>query len=456
MLNISDNPVTGIAERANLRSAGILTPKPRNLRRRYILLSVGAALGAMLFLPWTQTVSGTGRITTLKPGQRPQELHSSIGGRIEQWFVKEGDFVQAGDTLLYLSEIKEDYFDPSLLPRTRTQIDAKSFAVESYKEKAGALDQRINALEEGKKLKLRQAANKIEQARLKIKSDSIEAQAAKVNYDITVQQYDRINTLFQQGLKSKTDRESRELKRQEAQAKLISARNKLLTSRNELLNIQVELVSVGNDYVEKIAKARSEKFQTLSGRFDAEAEVSKMEGAFAKYSVRSGLYYVRAPQSGFITKTLKTGIGETIYQGEEILTIMPARYDLAVELFISPQDLPLVSVGTHVRLIFDGWPALVFSGWQGVSSGTFGGRVVAMDKFTGKGGKFRILVSPDADDVPWPEALRVGSGASGMALLNDVPVWYEIWRQLNGFPPEYYEENSPEPSKSEKPKVKIQ
>jgi hypothetical protein len=25
-------------------------------------------------------------------------------------------------------------------------------------------------------------------------------------------------------------------------------------------------------------------------------------------------------------------------------------------------------------------------------------------------------------------------------MLNDVPVWYEIWRQLNGFPPSLYEE----------------
>jgi hypothetical protein len=33
----------------------------------------------------------------------------------------------------------------------------------------------------------------------------------------------------------------------------------------------------------------------------------------------------------------------------------------------------------------------------------------------------------------------VGSGASGIALLNDVPIWYELWRQLNGFPPDYYE-----------------
>jgi hypothetical protein len=34
--------------------------------------------------------------------------------------------------------------------------------------------------------------------------------------------------------------------------------------------------------------------------------------------------------------------------------------------------------------------------------------------------------------------VKIGSGARGVALLNSVPVWYELWRQLNGFPPDYY------------------
>ena len=31
----------------------------------------------------------------------------------------------------------------------------------------------------------------------------------------------------------------------------------------------------------------------------------------------------------------------------------------------------------------------------------------------------------------------MGSGVYGWALLDDVPVWYELWRQINGFPPDY-------------------
>ena len=37
--------------------------------------------------------------------------------------------------------------------------------------------------------------------------------------------------------------------------------------------------------------------------------------------------------------------------------------------------------------------------------------------------------------------LLPGGGANGIALLNNVPLWYEIWRLLNGFPPDLYKNN---------------
>ncbi|MEP1953869.1 MAG: biotin attachment protein, partial [Algoriphagus sp.] len=83
-------------------------------------------------------------------------------------------------------------------------------------------------------------------------------------------------------------------------------------------------------------------------------------------------------------------------------------------------------------------PAIVFTGWPQLSNGTFGGVIVAIDQFAGSNNQFRVLVAEDPEEEAWPEVLRVGSGADGIAMLNDVPVWYEIWRQLNGFPADYY------------------
>ncbi|MDX5347235.1 MAG: biotin attachment protein, partial [Hymenobacteraceae bacterium] len=109
---------------------------------------------------------------------------------------------------------------------------------------------------------------------------------------------------------------------------------------------------------------------------------------------------------------------------------------MAAEMYVSALDLPLLERGDDIRLEFEGWPTLVFSGWPGVSYGTFGGEIAVID-YTGTNGKYRILVVPDPQKEDWPDALRVGSGVRGWALLRTVPVWYEIWRQLNNFPPDY-------------------
>ena len=98
--------------------------------------------------------------------------------------------------------------------------------------------------------------------------------------------------------------------------------------------------------------------------------------------------------------------------------------------------MPLIHEGSTVQFQFDGWPAIVFRGWPNTSYGTFTESVVALDRITNENGKYRLLVAPSEE---WPENLRAGTGARGIALLNTVPVWYEMWRQLNAFPPDYYE-----------------
>ena len=139
-----------------------------------------------------------------------------------------------------------------------------------------------------------------------------------------------------------------------------------------------------------------------------------------------------------ITKFETVCIGETFKEGESLVGIMPNTYDLAVETFVEPIDLPLIHKGEKVRIQFDGWPAIFFSGWPNAAFGTFAGRVVAVETFISSNGKFRVLIAPDHEENEWPKDVRVGSGAYTIALLEDVPIWYELWRKLNGFPPNYY------------------
>ena len=439
MLNISHNKLNKTFNMQDYKSGNkVLHNKYYKHFNRFLMAF--AIFGIItLFLPWTQNITGKGQVTTLRPDQRPQTIQSPIPGKIEKWFVQEGDFVKKGDTILEISEVKSEYFDPNLVSRTNDQIRAKSSSVISYEEKVKALDRQINALKTERSLKLQQTQNKLIQARLKVKSDSIDLQAAKTQIDIAERQYNRIVTLQDEGLKAVKDVEEKRLKLQESQAKLISQENKYLASINEVLNAEMEISSVQASYSDKISKAQSDKFTAQSSQFDTSAQVSKLENEYSNYEIRNKLRYITASQDGYINKALRGGIGVTFKEGESLLGIMPSQIDLAVETYVAPIDLPLLHLGEKVRIQFDGWPAIVFSGWPNVSYGTYGGEVVAIENFISSNGKYRILLAPDKDDNPWPEAIRVGSGAYTMALLEDVPIWFELWRKINGFPPNFYQ-----------------
>ncbi|MBC2846568.1 HlyD family secretion protein [Winogradskyella flava] len=439
MLNISNNPLNKKVDLSTYNSGKRVFDKSYYKYFNRFLGAFAIVGIIILFLPWTQNITGRGQVTTLTPDQRPQTIQSQIPGRIEKWYVREGDKVKKGDTIMQISEVKSEYFDPNLVERTGQQRDAKAFSVKSYEQKVKATDVRIGALQNERSLKLEMAKNKLLQSRLRVQSDSIDLQAAETNLKIAQTKYNRADTLYKEGFAALKNVEDARVKLQETQAKRISQEAKLLASRNEVINAQVEISRIKAEYSDKVSKAQSDKFSAQSSQFNSEAEVQKLENQYSNYKIRNSLLYITAPYDGFINKALRGGVGVTFKEGEELVGLIPAEVDLAVETFVEPIDLPLIHKGEKVRVQFDGWPAIVFSGWPNVSYGTYGGEVVAVERFISDNGKFRVLLKPDPDDHPWPKDVRAGSGAFTMALLDDVPIWFELWRQLNGFPPNYYQ-----------------
>jgi multidrug resistance efflux pump len=438
MLGISENTIQCQRDLQDLQA-----PKRNQLVRwhfmaRRLLLALMAIFLIVLFLPWQQNIQATGRITTLRPEQRPQTVHATISGRIEQWHVMEGQYVKAGDTIVRLSEVKAEYFDPDLVQRVTNQVQAKEGSIVSYQNKIAALEAQIAAMQRERENKIQQITNKIRQTEFKVEADRAALEQAKVDIQIARRQFDGVKNLYERGLKSLTEFEEKRAKLQESEAKLVSAENKLAVTQNDLDILRTELSLTRNEYDNKIAKAESDKFSTQSEMYDAQAAVNKLRIERENYSRRAAFYYIVAPQDGYVVQAITPGVGEIIKEGDPVVSILPADYQLAVEMYIRPMDVPLIKPGDQVRFLFDGWPAFFFSGWPGISVGTFAGRVVAIDRNISENSRFRVLVKPDPDEQPWPTALQVGGGAKGIALLNVVPIWYELWRVLNGFPPDLY------------------
>lgn len=416
----------------------ILPAKGARLLGR-MLLGVLIVFIIILLLPWRQTIPGRGTVTALRPQDRPQNVQNQIGGRIEHWAVREGQEVKKGDTILVLSETSQSYFDPELPTRLNEQLNAKRGSETAAAQKIVATNAQIQALANGLRFQLNAAKNKVQQAKNYVDIDSADLVAVKNFYETSKARLARYEAGYRNGLFSLTDIETRRLKLQEDRAKVVGQQNKLNNSVQGLINARIELDNIQAKYQETLAKAQSDLGSAVSGRASVQGEIAKLRNDIANVSFRRGLYVVRAPQSGFVVKTLKAGIGETIKEGEAVATLQPKEPLVAAEIYISAMDVPLVLDTSTVRLQFEGWPSIQFSGWPSVAVGTFAGRVFAIDKVSSSGGKYRLLVKQETPtpkkDEPWPTQLRQGSGVYGRIILRSVPVWYEIWRQLNGFPP---------------------
>lgn len=412
MLNLSFKRIDKMVAQDRLYSLRALQKPSASIWLARWLLAL-SALGLMvLFLPWQQNIRGTGTVTAFDPANRPQMVPSVIAGQIQKWHVREGEFVATGDTLITLREVKEKFFDPQLLDRLREQLMAKEGSLLAKDKKAQALQRQVAALKTAMQGKIDQSKAKLE--------------AERVRYQNSANQFDRNKRLYEAGNIPLTKYQEIEYKFRGSEA--------------DFENAKIELPRVEAEYLDKISKAESDLSATRADLFETEGEIAKLRNELENMRIRNERYQVLAPQSGYVVKALQAGIGETIKEGDPVCTIMPESSDLAIALYVKAMDVPLVEKGRHVRIQFDGWPALQFSGWPSVSVGTFGGRVKVIDYVNSKPGEFRLLVVPDEGDEKWPRQLRMGSGIKAWVMLNDVPIWYELWRQLNGFPPSLYEE----------------
>jgi multidrug resistance efflux pump len=424
--------------------------KKSRVKRWFLFILIGGII--TLFLPWTQNIKVLGNVSTLYQEQRPQQLNSPIPGRIIKWYVKNGDYVKKGDTLLQLSEVKEDYLDPLLVKRTEMQVEAKKGVRDYYEAKVGTTNSQIQALNSARDLKLNQLKVKISQLNNKLAGEEAELEAAKNELRMTSDQYERQKKMYDEGLVSLTQFQQRSVSYQNALAKKTATENKLAQTRQEIVNVSIEQNATIQDYNEKLSKTEGDRFQSMGQIEGSDGDIAKLENQVANYKARQGLYFVIASQDGQVVQINKAGIGEILKDGESIGIIVPEKVDYAVEIYIKPVDLPLVKEGQRVMCIFDGFPAIVFSGWPNSSYGTFAGKVIAVENNISANGMFKALVIQDKNEKQWPPKIKMGTGVQGIAILNDVPIWYELWRNINGFPPDYYEVKTEKSAKDEKAK----
>lgn len=382
----------------------------------------------MIWLPWQQNIRGWGRVTAMAPLERQQTVKAPISGRVVRWWVKEGSQVQEGDRLVEISDI-----DPDFMERLVTQRDALRGKNERSRDKVTSYEQHIANLASTRDLSVSAAAFRVSMAREKLRAAEATALATRASLKAAEIQLQRHQNLVRDGLVSTRDFDVAQRDHEVARTSVDSADAATKSAAEELKATQVEQDRLVAEFGARIDAARA----SLN---EAQGELQESLASLAKLEIdvsRQKSQVVAAPRPGIVFRLQVAEGGEIVKAGDALVVLVPQTDDRAVELWVSGNDAPLVRPGDPVRLQFEGWPAVQFVGWPSVAIGTFGGKVAMIDSTDDGNGKFRLMAVPDPAEPPWPDVryLRQGVRAKGWVLLNRVALGYEVWRQLNGFPP---------------------
>lgn len=421
----------------------------------FLLLLVGVIL--VTVAPWQQSVKGSGDVVAFAPGERQQKIEAPIKGRIVRWGpgIVENAHVNKGDLIVEIADI-----DPELTQRLLTQEAALKAVLEGAKDQFEADKRRVEAnrnlapleaqLRSYKSVRDQVAASAaaaIDAAANKVAAEQqglLEAQA--VEYEAKAM-FERHQKLYKEGISSGEKFQAAERKYKAAKAKTLMAQQYIERAQNDLKaktadrDAKIDKANVDIEYTNAaIIKQTSELEKAKSDAAKSQQQVNKSEKELSEMQTkvsRQQSQQVIAQMDGFLTQITPNVGTQMLKPGDPLCVIVPDTADRAVQIWLDGNDAPLVEPGRHVRLQFEGWPAVQFAGWPSVAVGTFGGEVVSVDATDNGKGKFRVFVKPAADDEPWPDQryLRQGVRTNGWVLLKRVPLWFEVWRSMNGFPP---------------------
>jgi multidrug resistance efflux pump len=405
----------------------VSTPRPLRLLSR-LLVGLALVSGAGLAVtPWQQSAAGEGRVVASAPLERQQSIEASIDGKILRWHVREGSKVKAGDPIVDIADN-----DPDLVGRLRSERDAVLSRIEIARGRVASLEERVEALEATRQSAVTAAAARVRVATQRVRSaeQSVEvARAASATARLNVE---RQRALGKDGLSSARTVEVAELDYTRMLTDIDRAEAALSGARSEEAAMVADRVRTDAERDAAVEDARSSLASARADIARNNEELLRLDTRMARQSAQS----VVAVRDGTILRLHASEGTEMVKTGDRIAVLVPDARDRAVEVWVSGNDAPLVAVGRHVRLQFEGWPALQFSGWPSVAVGSFGGRVSLVDQADDGKGKFRVLITPDGQDN-WPDTsyLRQGTRAHAWILLDRVSLGFELWRQFNGFPP---------------------
>lgn len=394
---------------------------------------------AVFLVPWTQTVTVQGKLSAHSATERPQEIHSQINGSIQKWHVHEGDSVKKGDLVLELNDVNPKFMAPDILERLDQSREALEQRRQAALERAGILEQRIEEMTNLAQAATSSAGARVSEGDNKVLSSEQQAAAAKIAKETADLNLERSRVLETQGLISRRELELAIQASIKAEADLKAAQAKLRETQESRRALEHGREQIDAELVQRLLDMRSKRASALGEAAKASKELADLALTRSNALQRRVASKVLAPFAGTVVRVTPLGPGEIVHPKDLLFTIVPESASPAIEMWANSIDAPLLRPGRPVRLLFQGVPAIPLPAWPELMAGTYDGRIQVVDQSASANNQFRLWVEPDTERRPWPPQAQVrqGTNVMGWVILNRVPLWYEMWRRFNLFPPDY-------------------
>lgn len=434
--------VDDLATSAKLQSwEAVQIPERLKFSSRLAIKLVVLFILIIAFVPWTQTITVTGQLSAYTPFERPQDIEAQITGRIKKWHVYEGVRVKQGDLIVELDDYDPNFMAPDLLVFLEQRKKALEETRQAALGRAEQLDKRIKEMQNLVKSAVPSAQARVVEAENKVREAYQKVEAAKIAVATAELNVDRHKQLAEQGLVSQRELEVTIQAAIASKADLQGAQANLKAAEQSMKALSFGRDQVSAEVLQRLLDAEAARDASIADAARAADMLADVSLRMSNATQRRIASRVLAPIDGTVVKMVEAGAGETVRQGDKIVRLSPSSTDKAIEMTADGLDAPLLNVGRKVKILFYGIPAIPLPAWPELMAGTYGGVIKVIDQVDDGKGNFRFWVVPDPDDRPWPEQahVRQGTKAMGWVILNRVPLWYELWRRFNLFPPDYQE-----------------
>ena len=439
---LSEISIDDLATSSKLQSwEAVQIPERLKFSSRLAIKLVILFLLIIAFVPWTQTITVTGQLSAYSPYERPQDIEAQITGRIQKWHVFEGVRVKQGDLIVELEDYDPNFMAPDLL----SFLDQRKKALEQTRQaalsRADQLDKRIKEMQNLVKTAVPSAQARVVEAQNKVREAYQKVESAKITVSTAELNVDRHKQLAEQGLVSQRELELTIQSAIASKADMEGAQANLSAAEQSMKALGFGREQISAEMLQRLLDAEAARDASVGEAAKAADQVADVSLRMSNATQRRMASKVLAPIDGTVVKMAEAGAGETVRQGDKIVRISPNSLDKAIEMTADGIDAPLLNVGRKVKILFYGIPAIPLPAWPEVMAGTYTGVIKVIDQVDDGKGNFRFWVVPDPEDRMWPEQshVRQGTKVMGWVILNRVPLWYELWRRFNLFPPDYQE-----------------